>query len=126
MNFKTMAVVSTTVVFMTGCKKEKDAPAFKAEGYWRGYAYHNHVALINKPNGISRLYYGFSGRDTAGAFFREDGTYTVSGAFFRGVYPIGGADTLFLETHTTTNSTITGMLWSAQSADVAPFSLIKQ
>lgn len=120
-----MAVVSTAIVFMAGCKKEKDAPAFRAEGYWWGYAYLNHMALVNKSNGVGRLYYGFSGTDTASAFFRLDGTYTVSGGTFKGVYPTG-SDSLILETHNSTNSTITGMLWSTTSPDVAPFSLVKQ
>lgn len=126
MTLKQMAVVSTALVFMTSCKKEKDAPAFNAEGYWRGFAHQTHAALLNRSNGVSRVYYGFSGSDTASAFFKEDGSYTIRGGLFKGVYPLGGDDTLFLDTHTATNSTITGMLWAAASSDVAPFSLVKQ
>lgn len=126
MNLKQIAVISTVVVFMAGCKKETDTPAFKAEGYWRGYAHLTHATLLNRSNSVSRLYYGFSGSDTASAFFKVNGTYTVRGGLFKGVYPIGGKDTLFLDTHTATNSTITGMLWAASSRDVVPFSMVKQ
>ena len=126
MNLKAITALSIVLVFIAGCKKEKDVPAFRAEGYWKGYAYLNHAALVNKSNGVSRIYYGFSGSDTATAFFRVNGTYTVRGGLFNGVYPLGGDDTLFLDSHTTTNSTITGMLWTAASADVVPLSLVKQ
>jgi hypothetical protein len=125
MNLKAIAV-STAVVFMAGCKKDRDeSSGFRAEGYWKGYVHINQAAVLNLPGGFTRLYYNFTGTDTASATFKLNGSYSQTGAFYKAVYP-AASDTFFLDSHTSTKSTFTGVLWTSSSSEAGPFSLLKQ
>jgi hypothetical protein len=68
---------------------------------------------------------GFTGTDTASATFKLNGSYTQTGAFYKAVYP-AASDTFFLDSHTSTKSTFTGVLWTSSSSEAGPFSLLKQ
>lgn len=125
MKLKAIAI-STAIVFMAGCKKDKDeGSGFRAEGYWKGYVHINQAAVLNLPGGFTRFYYNFTGTDTASASFKMSGNYTQQGEFFKAIYP-NVSDTFFLDSHTSTKSTITGVLWATSSSEAGPFSLVKQ
>ena len=115
MNFKTMAVVSTTVVFMTGCKKEKDAPAFKAEGTINlakfskaGDTTRAMVARVVIESGkdqVKALSFGFS--DYVIVYLNDKALYMGQDAFlsrdYRYLGTIGFFDQLFLPLKKGTN-----------------------
>ena len=106
------------------CKKEKDNP-FSPAGYWRGSAYIYHTAILNKTNGVSRLYMRFPGTDTANAEVKINGSYTTSANGFRAIYSSGNTDTVLIESYVATNSLISGLIVFA-TGEAVSFEFRKQ
>lgn len=118
-------VLSST--FMA-CKKEKieEPPAFSAEGYWRGQTYLYSVAILNKGNGKSRLYFRIPGVDTAGAESKLDGNYTTTQNGIRATYYFPNTTGHFLlETYSASQNIITGLL-VYQTGEATTFDLRRQ
>lgn len=97
MTTKIIAVFCTVILAAVACKKEKEEPMFTAEGYWTGNVYLYNAVLLNNSNGISRLYVGISGNDTAAAQLKLFGSYQSSGNSFEAAYDAGYGDTAYLK-----------------------------
>jgi hypothetical protein len=120
-----MAVVCTALIGSTACKKENTATPFKPEGYWRGSAYLFHTAILNKPNGDSRLYLKFSNTDTASAESKGDGKYIVSGKYFRAAYGVNQKDSIVIESYNASSPNLKGTL-ILSTGEIVPFEFFKQ
>jgi hypothetical protein len=112
------------VLLTAACKKENDIPSFSPAGYWRGNAFIYHTAILNRADGTSRLYYVIPGTDTANALLKREGTYTVAGGSFRGIYFYN--DTIFLETYAASANLMSGLLISSLTGEAIPYDLRKQ
>jgi hypothetical protein len=120
---KRLAVAA--VLFITACKKENDTPAFKPQGFWRGNAYLYHAAILNRPNGTSRLYFVIPGTDTSKAQTKLEGTHSMNQGKFLAVFN-DVSDTLLFESTTTSPTLLSGLILSTTLGQAVPFNFNKQ
>lgn len=126
---KTFAIVVLVLFMLFSCKKDKedDAPVFSATGFWRGYITASTgtsgVGFLNRDNGTSRIYDLTKGPDTTKAFSYE-GTFTVNGDFYRGVFATPSG-TSYAETTSTSPRRMTGII-SIGGGGAGTFDVIKQ
>jgi hypothetical protein len=110
------------------CKK--DTPPFPATGYWKGNVYHYVSVMLNQSDGTTRLYMkipGRTGTDTAAAFLKYDGSYTVSGNVFRGAYLVGGLDSIIIESTSLSSNVMSGRAFeSGYDGESLPFEFTRQ
>jgi hypothetical protein len=110
---------------LSSCKKEK-VTSFNPVGYWNGNAAHHHVAILNKVDGKSRVYFRITGIDTAGATI-GDGFYTVTGNRLKAIYSINNnSDSIFIETMLDQHGVMNGKLYTSVSPDIVDCNLWKQ
>lgn len=107
-------------LYCVACKK--DNPSFSAAGYWRGTLQNVRTDILNRNDGSSRLYAHIRNSDTATAFLRYEGKYTVKDGVFRAVYSEPG-DTFSIASIQTTPHTIKGIvtLHTSGAASVCDF-----
>ena len=120
------ALFISAVLF--SCTKDKDAhaPVFNPEGYWRGNANIIHTAILNKPDGKTRVYLRIFGADTASAII-GDGTFAVSGNSFKGIYfTKDNADTIFVETNYGPGDELTGQVYTTFTGEILDCTLRRQ
>jgi hypothetical protein len=122
-------VITTFMLLLVSCKKDQ-TPPFSATGFWSGFLSSGPVVIdfLNRPDGTNRVYL-LNSNDTATAYSKLDGTYTVMGSSFQSQVK----DTIFTidirSLHTTVN-TMDGILFlkSSSLGELLsyPFEVIKQ
>ncbi|MGB4845808.1 MAG: hypothetical protein WBP16_15190 [Ferruginibacter sp.] len=121
-----LITICTAVLLITACKKETTEPEINPAGYWKGYAFTFHTAILNKDNGTSRLYLRIVGTDTANASAIRDGNFTISGGEFKGTY-YDGADTAYsIEADFASHNTLTGIMIFSSTGEAIPFDFRRQ
>lgn len=122
-------IAIAAIIFITACKKENDtpppAPEFKPQGFWRGNAYLYHAAILNRPNGTSKLYFIIPGTDTSKAQTKVEGTYTMNQGKFLAVFN-EASDTLLVESTGTSATVLSGLIISTTLGQAVPFNFNKQ
>jgi hypothetical protein len=126
---KKMFITATlfSLILLLSCKK--DTPSFSATGYWKGNLFYYTSALLNRPDGTTRMYAKIPGpgsTDTASAEFKYDGTFTVSENVYRAVIFQGGPDSLILESTSTSAKTMSGRAFTDYNGEFLPFEFNKQ
>lgn len=117
------------------CKKDKDDPpvdnssGFSAPGFWRGVIAGRTATLgfgvLNRANGTCRVYDLANGPDTT-QVAKLDGTYTVTGDYYRAHIPgAGPGNSIFLETTSTTARIMKGII-TIDNGGAGYFEFIKQ
>jgi hypothetical protein len=122
---KSAMAICFLAVIIISCKKENETPAFKPEGFWRGNAYLYHAAILNRQNGTSRLYFVIPGTDTAKSLTKLEGTYSMNQGKFLAVFH-DPADTLFIESTSTSATVLSGLVLSTLQGQAVPFNFTKQ
>jgi hypothetical protein len=119
----TIATIFLLTTIAIACKKE--TPAFKPEGFWRGNAYLYHAAILNRPNGTSRLYFVIPGTDTAKAGSRLEGSHSMNKGKFTAIF-YEASDTLIVESTSTSANVLSGLVISTTLGQAVPFNFTKQ
>lgn len=109
----TAIAICIVMLIATACKKENDSRTFNAEGYWRGNAYLIHAAMLVKPGGTARIYFGITGTDTAHAVHKGTGPCTITGNSIKAYAVSSSNDTIFVETTLESNDQMTGYMYTS-------------
>jgi hypothetical protein len=126
-----LLAVMLAALILFSCKKDKDdAPGFSATGYWRGYfslgSGTSSIGILNRENGTCRLYGMIGSIDTATASEKVNGTYTMTGNFYRGIFPYSPpGDTIFFETTNILSYSMSGVV-TLGSTGSTYFQIVKQ
>lgn len=122
----TAIAMGIVLVLMVACKKENDNPStVNHTGYWKGNAYLIHAAMLVKPDGSVRTYFGITGTDTAHAAYVGSGPYTISGNKIK-AYGVSGSDTVFVETTLNQNDEMKGYLYTSFLNQITECKLVRQ
>jgi hypothetical protein len=78
---KQLTFAVLVILTAISCKKEK--PQYSATGYWTGYLYIAHAAILNRPDGSCRLYHSMNMGDTTKGGAKDEGHYTVANNVYR-------------------------------------------
>lgn len=113
------------IISATACKKENDPPPFSPVGYWKGNLYLYNIAVLNRPDGTTRLYMGVSGQDTSLTIIgKYESEYTMDRNIFKSRFATD-VDTFYFEGNNISQAFISGVARGAQGTAV-PFELHKQ
>lgn len=122
----TVIAMGIVMLLAIACKKENDNPTTVNHiGYWKGNAYLMHVAMLVKPDGSVRTYFGITGTDTAHAVYVGSGPYAISGNKIKS-YGVSGTDTVFVETTLMSDDQMTGYLYTSFLNQITDCKLVRQ
>jgi hypothetical protein len=119
---KLFSIVALLTLF--ACKK--NGPSFSARGYWDGtFANAHHIAILNRDDGSSRLYFQITGSDTVNPQ-KFEGTYTVEDGVYRAFFLNAPDTVLSFQTIQTEAQYMKGLAVIYSGGGAANFELIRQ
>lgn len=86
----------------------KSLENYNASGLWRGTLMQHRVALLNREDGTSRLYFGYNTLNAAGGYVKLEGYHRVSGNAFEVIFNLEGVTNLELRSTMTSSGVIAG------------------